>query len=1088
MRKLFLSLASLLMSTASFAQWSKPATPTAQPLTVGAECYLFNTGAEGFFVGANEYGTRASVSGVLGHKVVIEAGSDADSYYLTNYVLEGWMASQWGYMFLDNSLESIYVDNTKTGKTDNQYTFSNKGGNVYQIGLSSANANYNDELMAYLGVVPERQDTRLYFCNPAALDYSYSGCQINWIFVSTADYNNYVQARVQYDAAVALGNCISEAKSVDGTDAKAIEDAEKVYKNTSSTPEQLDAAREALAKAVKVAKYNTASVSNPVEILSILGIATDFSDGPTGWESTTGAVNKGASNGNNAANFDVTGNHYENWNGNAFTPGKISAKATEIPTGVYHLNALAFSNTGTDAYLYAGDSRTEVTATKIDVEQSFDCYTVATDGSLEVGLDIPVKGPNWVGLDNVALYYLGNEMPAYDYLKGKMTESLPNYEEMAENREIAFQKSVYDAYVQAKATLASANTPEGCASAVKAFNEAYGALKSSVAVYTKYLNKVSEAQEWLQSTTGESEDIDLLISYISDGLTTGFNGNGSADYILENATLTSEQIEKELTYLMGIFTEAQKNNMSDGDDCTNMLVNPNFTEQGGWTAAQGIEWPLGTADYKVFQAWGRVCDVYQNLTGLQNGLYEMNLQAVYKADGDENIRQTYAYINDYDALIGLPEENAIMGSAEDAATAFAAGTYPVKVYGLVTDGTMKIGIANRLRTGENGVLWAGGVKLTFRAKNAEALENMLSVCIPAAEKKTESKCGQEEISMLNDAIGNAKDAEGANSQYNALVELKKAMDAVDAATDVYQKLNAVTKDLYSVINENLPANADATTVAEASAYLEDITEAYGAGSLSQPEAEEAIEKIGSYKVAIMMGGSAQEEQDVTSLIVNNNFDPEKGNKDEKRIDGWTVEGALNGYKKYTASFNKGTFSLAQKLTLPAGDYKVTVHTYYRAGSYEEEEANINAGKDTHLCKLFANTADKNNEVAVLNLSHGAKAITAIPDRINTKTINGITVPDGTDASVACFNAGYYLNELKFTVGEDGNATIGLKLDETIGTNDYIVVGAWNLYKLASAQTKQDVSSLIVNNNFDPEKGNKDEKRIDGWDVSGALNG
>ena len=189
--------------------------------------------------------------------------------------------------------------------------------------------------------------------------------------------------------------------------------------------------------------------------------------------------------------------------------------------------------------------------------------------------------------------------------------------------------------------------------------------------------------------------------------------------------------------------------------------------------------------------------------------------------------------------------------------------------------------------------------------------------------------------------------------------------------------------------------------------------------------------------------------DYSSYIVNNNFDPQKGNISEKRIDGWQVEGALNGYKSYSCSFNKGTFKLSQTIQgLPAGYFKVTVHTFYRAGDYDEEEANINAGKDTHLMKLFANTDIDNFETNVMNLSEGSKGVT-LPEGIAVKTINGIEVPDGTNASVKCYQAGLFLNELQFEVGKGGYVTIGVKLDETIGRNDYSVVGQWNLYYLGT---------------------------------------
>lgn len=83
-------IASLLMCASAFAQWTKPALPASTPLEVGKECYLFNKDAGGFLVGANDYGTRASVSATLGHKVYIEQGTADGSYYISDYVLSGW--------------------------------------------------------------------------------------------------------------------------------------------------------------------------------------------------------------------------------------------------------------------------------------------------------------------------------------------------------------------------------------------------------------------------------------------------------------------------------------------------------------------------------------------------------------------------------------------------------------------------------------------------------------------------------------------------------------------------------------------------------------------------------------------------------------------------------------------------------------------------------------------------------------------------------------------------------------------------------------------------------------------------------------
>ena len=109
-------------------------------------------------------------------------------------------------------------------------------------------------------------------------------------------------------------------------------------------------------------------------------------------------------------------------------------------------------------------------------------------------------------------------------------------------------------------------------------------------------------------------------------------------------------------------------------------------------------------------------------------------------------------------------------------------------------------------------------------------------------------------------------------------------------------------------------------------------------------------------------------------------------------------------------------------------------------------------------KLYAVASDNTFEKAVINLSEGAKGVT-LPADISTRVINGITVPDGTGASVKCFDAGLYLNELVFYVDNTGKATIGLMLDETIGTNDYTVVGKWNLYYYGSGNRVESVTDI-----------------------------
>ena len=135
---------------------------------------------------------------------------------------------------------------------------------------------------------------------------------------------------------------------------------------------------------------------------------------------------------------------------------------------------------------------------------------------------------------------------------------------------------------------------------------------------------------------------------------------------------------------------------------------------------------------------------------------------------------------------------------------------------------------------------------------------------------------------------------------------------------------------------------------------------------------------------------------------------------------------------------------------------MTVHTYYRAGYWDEEWARKEAGEETHLTTLYAETPDKTCEIPVMNLWEGA--LDAPIEGKNFYTLpNGKFAPDGTSPTAAAFEAGYYLNELDFTVANDGsNVTIGLKKTEVLA-NDYEVVGEWRLYYYGKSTAIEGVS-------------------------------
>ena len=113
-KKSFLALVLMLVGIVS-AQAQAPEKPKAPDapkasalVTDGSVVqYLYNVGAKGFLLGANDWNTRASFSLVKGYQFKVAKNSDDDKYMLNDYVEN---QSAWKAVFADNDA-SIWVDN-----------------------------------------------------------------------------------------------------------------------------------------------------------------------------------------------------------------------------------------------------------------------------------------------------------------------------------------------------------------------------------------------------------------------------------------------------------------------------------------------------------------------------------------------------------------------------------------------------------------------------------------------------------------------------------------------------------------------------------------------------------------------------------------------------------------------------------------------------------------------------------------------------------------------------------------------------------------------------------------------------------------
>ena len=285
------------MSIAASAQWTKPV-PKGTDLVMGDTLYLYNVEAGGFLTGANDWGTRASVSGGLGNKIIIKAVPDDEegAVMICDSVLSG---NQKGKIdALDcQGFDQIWVDGTEGGskfRPGYDSWFINKSGDHYIITNSNAEGNWGVSEYTNTGEKGAQVTNDRTFMYQADKKFSYDdeGETIEvpyfagkfwdkWIFVAPAEYDALIPQLSAYDAAMKLKDAIDAVKAQDA--AYNTKNLDAVFNNTASTVEELDDARHianavvALSKELAAAKaeYPNLDFSAPTAVYNNIDATED---------------------------------------------------------------------------------------------------------------------------------------------------------------------------------------------------------------------------------------------------------------------------------------------------------------------------------------------------------------------------------------------------------------------------------------------------------------------------------------------------------------------------------------------------------------------------------------------------------------------------------------------------------------------------------------------------------------------------------------------------------------------------------------------------------------------------------------------
>lgn len=679
-------------------------------------------------------------------------------------------------------------------------------------------------------------------------------------------------------------------------------------------------------------------------------------------------------------------------------------------------------------------------------------------------------GTDWVICDTWRLIYYGNSLEAYKFWYNDVKRTVLEKIEKLVTEETLYDRNQAAALEAALAAGEAATTEAELREAAANLNAVADATVSSITAYAKYQSKLEEIREYMgEHSDIEGPDVDFLVDYINEGdpiePDPEYYPNGNAQYILDNCVLNTAQITAETEYLQNLFSVAIKNGMKEGTDVSHMLVNPNFDGNfDGWNYKEG---KIGNHNVECYD---QVVDVWQEVNDIPNGLYALSCQAFERPGGNGSFNGTEApsvflFMNNFQTPVqnicadavkpadAIDKQNCYLengvasgnwpydydvekigyvpNSIDGAYYAFnLGGRYVQTVYGLVTDGKMKIGLTS------NGnkihwVLWAN-FKLTYMGKNAQALASVitdLSATLEAYLEEHFDEMSEPAATAATAAIEAGEQASDPNEMWEAVVEINEAITAskanVAAVNDFITSKEAMGEaaELYgeTASQEALDAYAELIDVE----YDELETEEIEAYTIRFKEVAGQL-RIPAYKDA-----SDATPVDFTQIIVNASFDEDAS--------GWSGDVAAHNSQMGDAEFYNKNYNMYQEFYgLPEGTYELKVQGFYRQGNAEpdykafkgETEAAFNG-------KLFAN----NDSVGLVQTSsYSIESKEAVTDyaKCGAGVDGDVYIPNTMTSGGLAFEEGHYWNSLIFKYDGNGVLRIGIAKNAQIS-------GDWTLF-------------------------------------------
>ena len=797
--------------------------------------YLYNVGAQAYLTEGNAWGTQASM-GDTGLKVFVnkyinenltgeDSVWDGRTYLIYDFSL---YKNQWKNLFIDSE-EEMYVDHGSQGVYCWHFQIKDNGNGTFKIYAANdskySHANYPG---TYIGVVEYADGTVANtvspLLNPVEMDKAeYAAFHTDWAFVTKAEYEAQQKKIPAYLASQELLAALEQA-DVLRLDTKA---EKAVFNNTKSSTEELKAATNSVRAKIAIYIETSVSPSSPYSMDKEHVINTTFETSDL-WKTTTNAQNIGTASNKTKeqgrdGKYHFNGTFWENWNPGTFT-GKMYRQMPQMPHGVYRLELAAFTNSGYGSYIYLNNDSTEVTYGSPEVYQVI--TLVEETDTVEIGLKV-VEPANWVGVDNCHLTYYGNNKDAYAFMLKEVIAGFPT--------DALFYSQLRTEYEAMIKDYAHSETVEEAMTYYKAIKAKQKEITACIRAYELLRMMIDHVKQAVE---------DGFIEPTKKGAVLAVEAEGKMEeglYTAEEALTVAGEVKSALYY--------------DPDPFVGLVENRSFESPGGWlvdtesvqNATSAPPAIGGLPENHNGECWNSNFDYYQILTGLPNGIYSLNAQAFYRtstnaeaeAGKDTDEIRAWIYLNDRERAVRNVMETALTegqinsiseaaikncyartdikdGSGEtlyipngqtSASVFFTLGLYNNEVYGIVTDGKLRVGIKCE---GTKQDRWTcfDNFRLRYRGYEVDVLAVILQDEVERARQlaSTPMYRGDKDILLqtAQDAETNAQEAmlvSDGEMLFDIYRALKDTMKVVNRSIEPYAQLIKVCSDFHKRIVE-----------------------------------------------------------------------------------------------------------------------------------------------------------------------------------------------------------------------------------------------------------------------------------------------